>query len=604
MYKLLFSICCLLFSAALTAQPEAEAALAEQYFIDKEYDSALELYEKLYKKETKDLYVMRIMSCYEGNRKFADAILFMDKAIKKQPDKVIYPVMKAALMEKNGDIEPAELLYQEIMTKKLRQESDFAQTGSYLYKLGKLEMAEAFYLEGRRKLKNDELFADELAAIYDVQGLAGKATREYLKEYYFHRESYENMSLAIINMTGNGKKSDTEIETVLLEETDKSPGDLGIRQILFEYYVLIKNFQEAFIQVKSIDKFFGEAGERVFKFAETLRNNKQYELSNKAYNYIIENKEGTPYYKNAFLEKAVTGEIKAFEAVPVDVVAIQEAVKSYGELINQFGKEGYFDAIYRRANLQVFFLNELDEPLKELREVTKETSNLRTQQRDNWAKAKLLIADILVMQKDYNNAKLIYTELAEAFKDRQTGALAKFRLAQMAYYRGEFEMSQGLLSAIKDNTSNDISNDAIQLSLKIIDNTGLDSTTNALAMFAAAELLVYQRLYEPAMRVMDSLAYMYPTHSLTDEIYWAKANIYLKKNEIPKALELLDKILEKNKEDIYGDDALYTKARLYDYNMKDTETALKYYLEFLTAYPGSLFSVEVRKRIRMLRKEG
>ena len=54
--------------------------------------------------------------------------------------------------------------------------------------------------------------------------------------------------------------------------------------------------------------------------------------------------------------------------------------------------------------------------------------------------------------------------------------------------------------------------------------------------------------------------------------------------------------------DIYGDDALYTKARIYDYTLKDPEAAMKFYLEFLTQYPGSLYSVEVRKRIRALRQ--
>ncbi|MEM8896529.1 MAG: tetratricopeptide repeat protein, partial [Bacteroidota bacterium] len=186
----------------------------------------------------------------------------------------------------------------------------------------------------------------------------------------------------------------------------------------------------------------------------------------------------------------------------------------------------------------------------------------------------------------------------------QIRALAKYKLAQLSYYKGEFNLSEALLSAIKDNTSNDISNDAIRLNLTILDNTGLDTTTTALEIFANAQLLSYQRKYQESLELLDSLAFEYPNHSLSDEIMWEKVNIFLKQNNIELALQFIDRILESFIYDIYGDDALYTKARIHDYTLNDPENAMKYYLELLTTFPGSLFSVEARKRIRDLRQEG
>lgn len=597
----LWVVLLLCFCSGLFAQPGSESALAEQYFLDKEYDSALELYEKLYKKEASEILVNRIVYCYESLGRFEDALIFMDKAIKRQPDMVIYPAIKAAILEKTGNSEQADIIYKDMIAKKLKTENEYIQVASYLYKSAKLETSELIYLEGRKKLKNQGIFCEELGRIYEVQGVAEKAAFEFIQNYYFHRETYENMNLAILNMIGNSPAQDKGIEKVLLKEVETNPGDLGVRKIIFEYYVLIKDFQEAFIQVKSIDKFFKENGERVFRFGETMRSNKNYALSNQAFDYIIQNKTQSEYYQKAFFEKATNGELKAFEQIPPDLAAIRDAVKAYNDLLGQFGKQtGFFNAIYRKANLQVFYLNELKEPLEDL----KEAVNLSGLSREDWAKAKLLIADILLIEKDFSQAKLIYTEVSESFKDRQTGAMAKYRLALMSYYKGEFEMATGLLSAIKDNTSNDISNDAIQLNLRIIDNTGLDSTTIALEMFAQAQLWVYQRNYESAISLMDSLLYKFPNHSLTDEVFWEKANIFLKQNDITKTLEYIDKIYSNFPDDIYGDDALFTKARLYDYNMNDKESALKFYMEFLRKYPGSLFSVEVRKRVRELRKEG
>ena len=294
--------------------------------------------------------------------------------------------------------------------------------------------------------------------------------------------------------------------------------------------------------------------------------------------------------------------MKAFDQIPVDMPSVNQAVNDYGNLLKEFGyKPQYFDAIYRRAKLMIFYLNDLKTAQSELEEIVRQRQFLRL---EDWAQGKLLIADVLLMQQEYNKAKLIYTEVSDTFKDRQMGALAKYKLAQMAYYKGEFNLSQALLGAIKDNTSNDISNDAIKLNLLIIDNTGLDTTTTALEMFAQAQLLTYQRSYDSSLQILDSLAFRFPTHTLADEILWEKANIYLKKNDISTAMSYIDRILNEFALDIYGDDALYTKARIHDYTMKDPEAAMKSYKEFLVMFPGSLYSVEVRKRIRELRKEG
>ncbi|MEL6133263.1 MAG: tetratricopeptide repeat protein, partial [Bacteroidota bacterium] len=397
-----------------------------------------------------------------------------------------------------------------------------------------------------------------------------------------------------------GPPSQNEIEQALLKAIDKKPSDRGLRNMVFEFYVLAENFMEAFVQVKSIDRLFKQEGERVYNFAETMRNNKEYALSNKAYDYIINRHKNSPFFFQAHFQKAINNELKAFDQVPVDKAAVEAAVEAYKELLNTFGrKPEYYDPVYRMSRLMVFYLFDLENALGELESLTASRQGLP---QDRWAEARLLIGDIQLMQQDYNKAKLTYTEVSDMYRDRQLGALAKYKLSELAYYKGEFNLAQALLGAIKDNTSNDISNDAIKLNLTIMDNTGLDTTTTALEMFASAQLLTYQRDYESSLSILDSLAFQFPSHPLADEILWEKATIYLNQNEIERALGFIDRILEQFPTDIYGDDALYTKAQIYDLTLKDPDKAMELYISFLAAYPGSLYSVEVRKRIRALRQ--
>lgn len=582
----------------LMAQPTAEAGLAARYFEDGEYENALNLYQKLYKSEPKEAYVEKIVACYEMLLQFEDGEKFLAKAIRKDKENPMLYAWQGSLLEKLGQFKPAEKLFEESIEKRAKNSTDYLKLGAYYYQSDKLEWALKTYEAARKQARDPYLYSGEIANIYDRQGQYARATGAYLDLYAADPENLESASLGILNMMSPG--SQDEIEKALLRKIDKSPSDLGLRSILFDFYVLAENFYEAFIQVKSIDRLFKEDGHRVFQFAGTMRNNSDYELSNKAFDYLIDRKKNSPYYYRAYFEKATNGELQAFEQIPVDPVSIRQAVEDYGALLDRFGSSPqYFDAIYRRAYLMVFYLNELETAQEELQTVSAPGQRLR---QDDWAKARLLIGDILLMRQEYNQAKLVYTAVSERFKDRQLGGLANYKLAQMAYYKGEFNLAEALLTSIKDNTSNDISNDAIKLNLTILDNTGLDTTTTALEMFAKAQLLTYQREYDTSLEILDSLAYRFPNHTLADEILWEKASIYLKQNELETGLTYIDRILANFPDDIYGDDALYTKARIYDYTMKNPELAMELYLDFLIKYPGSLYSVEVRKRIRELRQ--
>lgn len=594
----------LLFSLAAMAQPGNEAALAKKYFDDGEFDAALDMYDKLFKRSPEEAYALRMADCYEKLGRFDEAEKFLDRIGKREDAPVVYSLALARLFEKTGKLAEADKLYEETLNKRLKLESDFIRAGAYLFEAGKLELAIEGYQLARKKFKNPLLFAANIAYLNGQLGQAKPATTEYLNVYLSDPLAFETVKLDILNLVRDDNRA--EIEQVLLLAVEKSPEDKGLRVILYEFYLLAGNFREAFVQVKSLDRVFLEDGGRVFNFAETLRSNKQYDLSNEAFTYIVERKKDSPYYLRALQERAINSELKAFDQVPVDLNAIKAAVDAYESLINFLATIAgpnknvqYFDVIYRQANLRVFYLNELERPRSDLEMITA-TPALN---RDQWAQGRLLLGDILLMQHDYGNAKLTYQAIADQFKDRQMGAYAKFKLAQLSYFKGDFKLSQALLGAIKDNTSNDISNDAIRLNLLIMDNTGMDTTTTALSIFARAQLLVYQRSYGKALELLDSLAFAFPSHSLADEILWEKAQIFLRQNDIPQCITYLDRILEFHKTDIYADDALYTKAKINDFNLKQPEEAMKLYMQFLVDFPGSLFSVDVRKRVRALREQ-
>jgi len=93
----------------------------------------------------------------------------------------------------------------------------------------------------------------------------------------------------------------------------------------------------------------------------------------------------------------------------------------------------------------------------------------------------------------------------------------------------------------------------------------------------------------------------YEGSNLSDEILWLLSSIYLEKGEFMNSIECLNIIVDKYSEDIFGDDAFFRMAEIYDRHLHDIEKSKSLYQEFLSKYPGSFYAAEARKRFRTLR---
>lgn len=580
------------------SQGTGEADLAQEYFTDGEYAKALESYERLYKQDASEsLYAERILECYIRLNQTKEALDFADKAIRKNTEEPAWIARKGEVHYRIGKPQDAKKVWDDLINKKLREVYGFSSVANWFASAGHGEEAIRTLLQGRKVLADSARFTYELAGLYAAQKNYTLAASEYLNLFNSRPDLSGYVRVQLIKLVT--PESQAQIEKALLEVVQKNSTDQGLREILIDFYLETQNFQEALVQTRALDRVTKGNGERVYRLALTFQSNKRYEISNKALDYIIENHSQSPYYLQAWNEKAINTEIRAMEMRPLDSAEIRKSVVVFEDLEKQFGKNPFFySAFIRKANLLIYYLNDQAYGKRTLEEMFQMPLNPHQKGEVN-----LMLGDVLLIEGEYNAARLKYGEVEDAFKQDQMGAKAKYKGALLSYYRGDFDLSAARLKSLKENTANDISNDALKLNLLIQDNTGLDSTVEALQTFARAQLLIYQNRTQEAMTVLDSILFLFPKHSLTDEIYWEKASIYLKRLDIPEATKLLEKILKDHPYDILADDALFTLAEIQELHLKNKEKAAELYLKVLSDYPGSLFKVEARKRIRSLRGE-
>ena len=223
------------------------------------------------------------------------------------------------------------------------------------------------------------------------------------------------------------------------------------------------------------------------------------------------------------------------------------------------------------------------------------------------SKAKLDLGDIYLLKGEAWESTLLYSQVEKTQKENPVGYEAKLKNAKLSYYKGNFRLAQEHLDILKEATTREIANDAMDLSMRIKENIAFDSVGEALKQYALVELLLYQNKIDSALQrinqlkqgISDSVAFSNQT--ILDDVYWLEANIRMKRGEFQESIALLQKIQDEYADDVLSDDAFFLQGEIYERQLKDKDKAMEIYREFLTKYPGSVYAAEARKRFRTLR---
>jgi TolA-binding protein len=272
--------------------------------------------------------------------------------------------------------------------------------------------------------------------------------------------------------------------------------------------------------------------------------------------------------------------------------------KDYQDAFTELGKNWITAPLLSKyAHLEAFHLGKTTEAIQLLDEAIA-MPRINEQFK---AECKLELGDILILEGELWESSLLYSQVDKDFKNEAIGREAKYRNARLSYFMGEFEWAAAQLNVLKAATSQLISNDALSLGLLIMDNMGLDSSTDALLMYSRADLYAFTNRGDAALLTLDSLIAAFPGHTLTDEAWYKQAGIWYRKGDFTKASELYQKIITTYPDDILGDDALFKLAGLFETKFNDKAKAQELYGTFLEKYPGSLYVIDARKRFRALR---
>ena len=615
--KKILLILLLLFSCggAVIAQQSQEEQLALQYYKEKEYDKAVELFEKIHaKKPDSYIYYYYYYSLMELER-YDAAEKMLKKQVKAFPNVPRYKIDLGYVYERSGDNPKAEKIYQECLKNLQAKETAVNELNNAFMSRGKYDYASETILKGRKLLNNEQLLSKNLINIYKLLHQNDKIIDEIISLVKTDNEKYEkDVQTAIQDLLMDDEDNQLymSIRTALQKFSQKNPNNILCIKELYWISQLHKDFEEALVLAKSLDKRLKMEGIFTYELATVAASNHDYTTAIDALNYIIKKGEETHNYIQAKMKILDVKYMQLIESSPVKMVDAVNLEQDFRKALEENGiHSGTMDWIRKYAHLLAFYVNKPQEAIDVLNQAMTATRDIKEKNQ-----YKIDLADVQLYTGEIWDASLNYSQVDKDLPNDVLGNEAKFKNAKLSFYIGEFNWAKSQLDVLAAATTKLIANDAIYSSMLISDNLEeeeedeADTTTAlfdnsegnlALKMYAKAEFLIFQNKDDEALKALDSVMILSPFGTLVDDALYQKALIYIKQKNYFEAEKLLKRIVENYGDQLLADDAVFKLAELYEYYLKDVTQAMEYYQKILKDHSDSLYVVQARNRYRALR---
>ncbi len=578
------------------AQLSTEEALAVQYYQTGDYEKAAIIYERLFNRTKNLSFYDPYFNSLLKTRKYTEAEKLARTQMKSQPEVYTYRVDIGRVYLEKGEESKSSEWFNNLIRNLPANEFAIKDLAITFYRAEAYDFSIKTLLTGRKLINNENAFIYDLLSLYRFRKDKIMLIQEYILLLGVNPQALQQAQNVLANILEDNNDYNM-LKSALLRKLQKDPQNVVLTEFLTWQYVQQKDFDMAVRQSMALDRRLKEDGGRVYELSRLLIANQAYDQAIEVLNYLTGKGEQSRYYIPAKVD-ILNIKAKQLQSIKFSKTDLEKLEKDYRSLLNEFGRNtGTAFAIRQLARLQAYHLNKPAEASEELQSLLKLNGippliNGET---------KIELADIYLINGEIWEAALLYSQVEKAFPNDLLGQEARFKNAKLAYYQGDFIWSKAQLDILKSSTSQLIANDALDLSLLISDNLQNEKDTLALKKFAQCDLLILKNETENALKMLDSINILFPGNSLADDILMSKARVFIQSNQEEKAVPQLQEIIDNFSTELWGDNAIFMLADLYESKLKQPEKAAELFQKIISEYPGSIFVIESRKRFRQLR---
>ena len=581
-------------------QRQIDEKLAYEFYSKKDYEKARDIYKNLYDTYDQVGYFNQYADCLILTGDYDTAEKAYKSFLKKNPQNWKSHVDLAYVYLQQGDNSKAVKYLNKMLKDVPDTRSAINEVANLLRIRNFNDAAISLYDRGAKNPNVNYSFNLEKAYAYNSMLDFENATEcylQYLKEKPDQYEMVKSRLRVMMMYDLNGNVSDV-VRMALLRKTQEEPENEQFSSLLMWYSLQEQDYELALMQLKALDKRgHGNYENDILNVAQIAGDNRQYDIAIEAYDYILKKSGEGVYYA-----QAIVGFIKnSYEKAKAEGNRDKRYFESLSNQIDEaFDKIGYTSdmvpLVLVQADIIAFELGKYDDAKTLLNNVLE----LGFSQKTN-AQLKMKLADIYLLTDEVWEATLLYSQVEKSMKNEPIAHEARYKNAQLRYFIGEFGWANAALDILKAATSKLVANDAMTLSLTISDN--LEYDTIGLKRLAKADYYIYQRKYDLANVVLDSVAAYNPNEVSLPNVFYRKAKIAINKGDYGLADSLFKLVYDGYADSYMADEALVEDAQLLENKMNRKEEAMECYSRLFDYYTASVYVAQARKSYRRLRDE-
>lgn len=584
----LYYIFGLFFTLFVSAQSEQ---LALNYFEKGEYDKAATLFEEItIKQPSNSFYIQKLASCYQQQKNYIKAEDLLLLKYKKYPNPS-YLVELGYNQQLQKNQAKANNYFEKSLEFVQENANNTYSVAQTFEQKNLLEWAYRTYELGQKT--NPNLNFDYQMAL--LQGQMGNLDTMVSKLLDFAYNN-PNSTINVQNQLNFFLQEDTEgtflvaLKKELLIRTQKNQ-TIYWNQFLSWLYIQQKEYNKAFIQEKAIYKRNPESFEDIIQLAQLCINDNDLETASVIFSFIIEN---TSDEETLILAQYYMLKNKIDTAKPEDFPGLTTEVN---QVLERYKNSPFsLELKLLIAHFYAFNLNQVPVAKELLNSLLQNTSNIRQR-----AKVKMETADVYAYDEKFNQAIIYYAQIENDLPNDELAHEATMKMAKTSFFKKDFDWAMKQAKELKQASTLLIANDAVELFLLISDHSAEDSLRVALQDFSHADFLEFQNKPKEALASFLKLLEKHKGTSIEPATLYKLARNYDKIGDYENALRYFNEILEKHKDCIYIDEALFFSAEILRKHKNNTEQAKSYYEKIVLEHPDSIYFTEARIQYRLLR---
>ncbi len=586
--KILTLLSIILIATAAVNLPSADAqdlTTAIQLYNSGKLEEAEQVLELLYQRDPQNSKVVQLLkNCYSNLEELDRYEKFLGELIQKNPEEFRNYAELAQLLIRQNKTSQARVTLQKSIDRTPSDPKAYWEAARVFQTAALPSEAKEIFLLARKKLGKPNLFAMELADIYESQNDIASVIKEYFKAVA--EDSFRVMEVeAKLEFLLENNTVAEDLEQTLSQIIRKDPKNCLAHRI---YGVLLfkkENYNGALEAYKMADKFCDTSGKTLLDFAKICLEGGAYGWAEKTCEFILTN------------PKAIQSTLKDTYMVLAKSRTFLEkydaAEKSYQKLLELAENEQEKAFAYLRLG-DLYFNNQND--ISQAKLVYQKIL-------DECAKSTLIpeaainIGDCLLAQGETDSAFRQYQKLLDSQFGNIKSEELNFKLAEVYFYKLNFDSALIFYDKVIAEFPKGIYvNDCLEMTILI---NSLGAGSPQLILYGGALFLSVQRKYADALQELDKLAHD-KNSGIADRAIYDKAIIYQKQRNWELALNNLKDLVNNFPQSFYAPLSLKMSGDVYFSVLKDDEKAKEAYQKILDDYPKALFLDEVRQKLKIL----